>query len=74
MMLYGVLDESKSLNNVSDIFKLSKRYITKYPNQSEGQIKMGYLVIKCSECELRITFKHKDNLSRYITKLIFLEV
>lgn len=41
MMLYGVLDESKALNNVSDIFKLSKQYITKYPSQSEEQIKMG---------------------------------
>lgn len=71
MMLYGVLDESKALNNVSDIFKLSKQYITKYPSQSEEQIKMEYLVIKCSECELRITFKPKD---RYITKLIFMEV
>lgn len=74
MMLYGVLDESKALNNVSDIFKLSKQYITKYPSQSEEQINIGYLIIKCSECELRITFKPKDNLNRYITKLIFMEV
>lgn len=74
MMLYGVLDITKDLNNVSDIFKLSKQYITRYPSQSEEQIKMGYLVIKCLECELRITFKPKDNLNRYITKLIFMEV
>lgn len=74
MMLYGVLDKTKDLNNVSDIFKLSKQYITRYPSQSEEQIKMGYLVIQCLECELRITFKPKDNLNRYITKLIFMEV
>lgn len=74
MMLYGVLDKSKALNNVLDIFKLSKQYITRYPSQSEEQIKMGYLVIQCLECELRITFKPKDNLNRYITKLIFMEV
>lgn len=74
MMLYGVLDESKALNNVSDILKLSKQYITRYHSQSEEQISKGYLVIKCSECELKITFKPKDNLNRYITKLIFMEV
>lgn len=74
MMLYRVLDKTKDINNVSDIFKLSKQYITRYHSQSEEQIKMGYLIIKCSECELRITFKPKDNLNRYITKLIFMEV
>lgn len=74
MMLFGVLDIMKSLNNVMDIFKLSKLYIKSYPSQAEEQIENGYLIIKCNECELRIVFKTKDNLNRFITKLIFLEV